>query len=578
MKKIFTTFLAAGLLMITGIRAQTIAEGVNDVYAERTKSAKIIFEKLLAANPNNIEATYWLGQTYIAMRDIPGARDVYAKALMASANAPLLIVGMGQVELNEKKLSEATQRFEAAITMTRTKKGDDPGILNAIGRAIVNTYTDKEKVGDINYAVAKLEAASLRDPNSAEIYMNLGTAYLKAKPGEGGGRAFENYKKANAASPNFAPPYFRLAMLFYSQKNWELFEQYLNDAIAKDPRFAPAYYELSYYKMGRKDLAAAEMYAQKYKENSDPDPQNAYLEASIKWARGNLDKAKGDIASAKTNFDAAIAMAKDIISKSDNKAKARVYKLIADAMVQKGDTAAAKPYIDEYFARAEPDEVTALDYGLKASIYSAIPGQEDVVFNSYLEGVKVDTVLDNKIKLLTEGAAFFKARGLREKEGDLLSALNQIKPKPSLVNMFDATRAYYFGLAYAKSRDMALKLIEVFPAEMYGYDWALNNSKILDTVKVDSIAVPDALKLEEFSVKDTAKYKKQYISSTSFLALYYANKANDKAKAIEYLKKWQSVDIANREAIEKNIGILEKPQPRTPAPKQGGTSSAIKNN
>ena len=26
----------------------------------------------------------------IAMKDIPGARDVYSKALMASANAPLL--------------------------------------------------------------------------------------------------------------------------------------------------------------------------------------------------------------------------------------------------------------------------------------------------------------------------------------------------------------------------------------------------------------------------------------------------------------------------------------------------------
>ena len=40
MKKVSTTFLAAGLLMITGLRAQTIADGVNDLYAERTKSAK----------------------------------------------------------------------------------------------------------------------------------------------------------------------------------------------------------------------------------------------------------------------------------------------------------------------------------------------------------------------------------------------------------------------------------------------------------------------------------------------------------------------------------------------------------
>ena len=55
---------------------------------------------------------------------------------------------MGQVELKENKLSEARQRFEAAITMTRGKKGDDPVILNAVGRAITNTYnTKKRKVG-----------------------------------------------------------------------------------------------------------------------------------------------------------------------------------------------------------------------------------------------------------------------------------------------------------------------------------------------------------------------------------------------------------------------------------------------
>src|SRR6185436_15747196 len=116
----------------------------------------------------------------------------------------------GQVELNEKKTSEATQRFETAITMTTGKKGDDPVILNAIGRAIVNTYTDKDKIGDINYAVQKLEAAAVGTTNP-EILVNLGVAHLKAKPGEGGGRAFENYNKAITANPNFALAYFRLA-------------------------------------------------------------------------------------------------------------------------------------------------------------------------------------------------------------------------------------------------------------------------------------------------------------------------------------------------------------------------------
>ncbi|MDP4263747.1 MAG: tetratricopeptide repeat protein [Bacteroidota bacterium] len=543
MKKISMTFLAAGLFMITGIRAQTVQDGVNDLYAERYKSAKGTFEKLLAANPNNIEATYWLGQTYIAQKDIPGARDIYSKALMASANAPLLIVGMGQVELNEKKLSESTQRFEAAITMTRTKKGDDPVILNAIGRAITNTYTDKEKIGDINYAIEKLEAAALRDPNNGDIFLNLGNAYLKAKPGEGGGKAFENYTKSAQVSPNFAAPCFRLAMLFYSQRNWELYERYLNDAITRDPRFAPAYYELSYYKMRKKDLESAETYAQKFKENSDPDPQNAYLEASIKWAS--------------KKFDEAIAMSKDIINQSGGKAKGRVYKLVADAMVQKKDSATARSYIDEYFKRAEPEEITAIDFKLKSDIYSAIPGQEAEVYNTYLEGVKADTVLSDKIDLLTQGAAFFKAKGQREKEGDLTILLLQIKPKPSINDYYNATRAYYFGQAYAKSRDMALKMIEKYPDEQYGYEFAVYNSRVLDSTRKDSIAVPDAIRLFTFSQKDTVKFKKDYLDAAGYLAIYYANDAKDAAKALEYINKMLELD-PNNETLKKNKAQLER--------------------
>ena len=585
MKKLSVTFLGAALLMITGIQAQTLAEGINDLYAERNKSAKAVFEKLLAANPNNIEATYWLGQTYIASKDIPGARNVYSKALMSSANAPLLIVGMGQVELNEKKTSEAAQRFEAAITMTRGKKGDDPVILNAIGRAIVNTYTDKEKVGDINYAVEKLEAAAQKDPANADIFVNLGMAYLKAKPGEGGGRAFENYNKAIAANPNFPVPYYRLAKLFESQRNWELYEKYLNDAISKDPKFAPGYYELSYYNMLRKDqnLVAAKNYAQQFKQNSDPDPQNAYLEASIEWAQGTVDMKKGDKASANTHFNAAISMANDIISKSGNNAKGRVYKLIADAMVQKGDTAAAQSFIDQYIAKADPDEVTAIDKALQASIYSAIPGQEEKVFNFYVEAVKVDTIIDNKVEALRRGAAYFKGKGMREKEGDLLSMIIQIRPKTSLNDMFDATRAYYFGQAYQKSLDMANKMVEKFPAEVYGYEWVVNNYKVLDSSYAQNKLVPSTITLFEFAQKDTAKYRKQYMAAAGTLLNYYANEAKDKDKAIEYLDKMLYVDPANESLQKIKKDLLAPPKQSTNPPKKSttpktGNSSSINNN
>lgn len=561
MKKISSTFLVTALLAFSGVAvAQSLQDGVNDLYAERFKSAQATFEKLVAANPNNIDAVYWLGQTFIEADNVPAAKDVYDKALLASANAPLVIVGRGQVDLIENKISEARQRFEAAITMTRGKKGDDPVILNAVGRAITDTYNDKDKKGDINYAIEKLEAASLRDPKNAEIFLNLGNAYRKARPGEGGGKAFENYRKATEVNPNFAVPDYRMAQLFYSQRNWELFEQYLNDAIKKDARFAPAYYDLYYYKLGRQDLPAAEAYAKKYMENTDPDPQNDYLRIQILWAQ--------------KKFDEAIAGAKNLAAQAGPKTKARVYRLLADSYVQKKDTAGAKPYIDDLFAKAKPDELNANDFKLKADIYSTVPGMEDSLFAYYQQGVAADTVLENKIDLLKKGIEYFRAKAagdkskayLREREGDLATMLVALKPKPSINEMFDVGRAYYFGGANLKSYDAFVKFTEKYPDEVYGWEWKFNNARVIDSTKKDSIAVPDAMKLLEFAEKDTAKYKKQYLTAAGFLVEYYANVAKDGVKAMEYVKKMLVLD-PNNEALKNIQKQLEKSATQPGSPK-----------
>jgi len=174
MIKITITVLIAGLLGIAGIKAQSIQDGINHLYAERTKSAKETFDKLVATNPNNLDAVYWLGQTYIEMEDLKSARDLYSKTLQANGNAPLILAGMGHVNLIDGKKDEARQMFETAINLSTGKKGVDVGILNAIGRANVDA-----KDGDVAYALDKLKAAAQKDPKNADIFLNLGDAYRR---------------------------------------------------------------------------------------------------------------------------------------------------------------------------------------------------------------------------------------------------------------------------------------------------------------------------------------------------------------------------------------------------------------
>ncbi|MCZ2460940.1 MAG: tetratricopeptide repeat protein [Chitinophagales bacterium] len=564
MKKILITCLSVMVFFAGALKAQTIQNGINFLYEERYQSAKAVFDKLLEVNPNNIEATYWLGQTYIAMKDVPAARQLYEKALAASANAPLLIVGMGHVELLENKTADARQRFEAAITMTHKRKGDDPDILNAVGRANVDA-----KSGDLAYAIQKLEDASKRDSKNPDIFLNLGNAYRKARPGENGGLAYQNYKQAIAVDPDFAIAYYRIAKLFETQQNWELYTENLDQAVAKDPGFGPAYYDLYYYYLGKIDPATgkidftkADEYAKKFIANTDPDVQNDYLRAQTLWAQ--------------KNYDEAINVAKGIISKAGDKTRPRTYKLLAYSYEGKGDTAQAKTYIDEYFAKEDKDNIVPPDYVLKADIYSGTPGvSPDDVVKTFMEAVSADTILQEKIDMLKKGAALFKAKKQYVQEAKMEQAIVDIKPNPTLFDMFSVGLSYYLAGMYDTSRNIFLVIQKKYPDEVYGYEMAWNNSRVIDSTKKDSIAVPDAIKLFQFAQKDTAKYKSQYLNSAGFLATYYANDAKDAASALDYINKMLEVDPSNANLNDIKIQLentLKKQPPSNPKSATGGTA------
>jgi len=433
MIKITITVLIAGLLGIAGIKAQSIQDGINHLYAERTKSAKETFDKLVATNPNNLDAVYWLGQTYIEMEDLKSARDLYSKTLQANGNAPLILAGMGHVNLIDGKKDEARQMFETAINLSTGKKGVDVGILNAIGRANVDA-----KDGDVTYALDKLKAAAQKDPKNADIFLNLGDAYRKAHEG---GDAVTNYDMAASANPAMARPIYRKAMVYYTQKNWELVTDLLKKATTVDPKFAPAYYELYYYSLGKLDFSTAQDYASKYIANTDQDPQNDYLVAQTCFA--------------KKDYDCAINTSKGIISKAGEQTKPRTYKLLAYSYVGKGDTASAKEFIDKYFAKGKEEELIPQDYVLRGQIYGT--SDPDIVYQSYVKATQMDSVYESKMKTIQDGIDFAKAKNNKIMEGNLrlLQSANKKTPNPS--DAFFTGLAFYQGADY-KRADSLFKL------------------------------------------------------------------------------------------------------------------------
>jgi hypothetical protein len=199
------------------------------------------------------------------------------------------------------------------------------------------------------------------------------------------------------------------------------------------------------------------------------------------------------------------------------------------------------------------------------------------VYTTYIGGVALDTTVDAKVEFLKKGASYFKENKIRDKEALMLEKLISIKPKPTINDYFDLALANYFSGNYAKSREVALVMRDdKFTDQVYGYEWAFNNANAIDTLKQDSIAAPDALKLFQFAEQDTAKFKKQYINSVRFLAAYYINKAKDKEKSLEFFRKWLAADVANATTIQSYIDQIEKMPVKPTNSKGSGAKPASK--
>ena len=541
MKKSFYGLVLATVMCAGSLFAQSVDQGKKFFYYERYKSAKENFEKILAANPNDINATYWLGQTFIEMKDVEAARALYQKALATNGNAPLLLVGMGHIELIDGKKDEARQRFETAISLT---KGKDGGVLNAIGNANVDT-----KDGDANYVITKLTPYTQEKKfKDAETWMQIGDAYRKLVDG---GNAVSSYQKALAIDPTLAAAKHSIARIYLTQKNPDSFLPAYEEAISLDPNYAPSVYDLYVYWYDR-DINKAKTYYDKYLTISDPDPANDYDRASILYAS--------------RDFMGAINSAKSFISSLGDKADPRYYKLVAYSYDELKDSVNAKDYLEQYFARQKEDAFVPKDYEFRAKLLSKFPGNETEAFASYEKAIAMDTAYESKMELLANAAAFAKANNNRMAEATFLGTLYQTKKTPNNVDLYNWGFANYQAGNYKTADSLFAQYTEKYPNEIFGYLWRARSNQAMDTSMTQGLAVPHYEKLAEMARSlDSVKYKGQAVSSYFYLVQYHNDIKKDKEAALRYIDKVLEVDPGNADAIRIRDILNKNPQRKTAA-------------
>ncbi|HLO80478.1 MAG TPA: tetratricopeptide repeat protein [Chitinophagaceae bacterium] len=533
MTKIKIGIVAVILLMSNLVFAQTLDDAKKLIDYQRYNSALEALEKMYATDQKNPEVAYWLGQAFIEAKKVDKAKDVYRKAMESNGSNPLLLVGMGHVELLEGKTNEARQRFETAISLTKAK---DINVLNAVGKA------NADKNGDADYAIEKLnQATTIKGFKEPDVYINMGDAYRKKNDGGGAVKAYQN---ALTIDPRHAIAHYKIGKIYYTQgKDQEaLFIKHFNDAISADPNFAPAFYDMYVYYFFR-DVNKSKTYFNQYKTLADKGPALDYEEASLSFASGD--------------YKDAVDKSTALLSKYGENADARLYRLRGYSNWKLGDSAIAIKDFETFFAKATDDQIVPDNWLVAAELAAKFP-ERQANFDRYVRAaIATDTSVKGKVDIAKKAVDIFKKAGNQQKVAEwALTAMN-LNPNPGKVDIYNAGFENFKAGNYMRADSIFDIYKGKYPDEVYGHYWSFRSLSVVDSTMEQGLAIPDATKFIEVAELDKAKNKSTLITAYGYMAGYNANVKKDFATAISFLDKIIEIDPANADAL-KNKEILQK--------------------
>ena len=521
MKKVLIFPILLSLLLKSN--AQSLDQARKFLYYERFRSAISLLDQLVKNDPKNPDFAYWLALAYLSKPepDQQRAKAVFQSAISANPGNALLIAGMGQIDLQENKTSDATTKFMEA----GSKAGKDAEIWMAIARSNIGA-----KNGNYNYAIEILnKALDLKKVDKFNVFILIGNAYRKLIDG---GNAVGNYEKAKDLDPKNALPYVREAKIYSSQQNYEVMIPLLEKAIEADPAYAPAYLDL-YEHYSLRDVNKAKEYLDKYLANADLECSNDLFAADYLFRAGKYQEA--------LNRSAQLAQ-----GNCKNEIANRLLMLNAFCHDRLGDSIAAKTDVEEFFAKEDPTKILPTDYEIAAKTYGRFPGSESKAIIYINKAYESDSA--GRLGYLYKLIDLYKKTGDNENVAVTYDKILLLKPRPSNLDLYYCAMAHFTAKQYTRSYELWQQYKDKYPDQIHGYLYRIKCNEAQDTAMLLGLALPHWENMLGFAMKDTLKYKTQLLSVLFKLVIYYVNVKKDKQKGIDYLTQYIQFDPLNEEA------------------------------
>lgn len=241
MRKVFSWIIALTLVSNALMAQSDLSQGIKLIANENYGDATKFFEKVKSAEPKNGLPLYYLGKIQYALEKYDDASKLFNQAALLDKKCSLCAIGSAQMLLESGKTAEADKAF--MVLAKKNKKS--ASTIAAIGDAFL--YSRKP---DYTKAITYLKQARDIDPKIGSIWAHLGDAYNKNSEA---GNAMSAYETAVQKDKSNVEAFVSMGKIWRAGKNNDLSNENFEKAIALAPDFAPAYKELieNYIKQAR---------------------------------------------------------------------------------------------------------------------------------------------------------------------------------------------------------------------------------------------------------------------------------------------------------------------------------------
>jgi len=539
------TVVVIFFLGIANIYGQNLETARNYALAERFDDAKDVLNKIIQSEPNNASAYFFLGQTIIkeyladslsnSLTDVcDDAKKAFETGLNKDSSYVLNFVGKGMLEqLCNNDTTAANRYFQRAlISFPKNKKKytDIHGLIYAKIAYACAMGNNKRYPAATNY----LNKAKEVSPGSFEVALQSGDIYLDRKDGS---NAIANYNRAASIDAGSPLPLIKIGDLYLAAKNYNLARTYYDQAKEIDSTNASVYksYGELWNTAGRYDLAKENFRRYLSLSGNNIPAKISYL--------NSLYKTK--------DYEEAIKVIEEIKAVDNSRNYLNRVGGYSAFDMKTPNYDMVKKYLDEFFSKAKPTNITARDYlyygrtlvKLKADSVSISKGIE--MLNKSYEMNPADN------SLITEIALSYIYID------DYENAINTFNKKvdsgtATSFDMLQLGRSYMQVKNFIKAGETFDKISAADPKNMEALMRAANAYANQDPESKLGLAKPKYEQIIAMGNTDPKKYLKELFDAYKFMGSYYlyGEVKSNQIQSEDYYKNILSLDPSNKDWLK----------------------------